>query len=94
MGGGEYLCAGVQHAANVGADAVLDVMEGAVVPLRVPGVPTERLPPRRRRRGRGDRKEEEDAEEEGRRHGRRGEGGAGNPLDRGFRGASPWPATR
>ena len=71
----------MEHAANVGADAFLDVVEGAVVPVLVPGVPTERLSPRRCRRGGGDCEEEEDAEEEGRRHGRRGKRGAGNPLD-------------
>jgi len=58
----------VEHAANFGADAVLDVVEGSVVPVRVPRVPAERLPTRRRRHGRGGGEEEEQAEEDRRPH--------------------------
>jgi len=64
----EYLCTGVEHPADVGADAVLDVVEGSVVPVRVPRVPAERLPTRRRRHGRGGGEEEEQAEEDRRPH--------------------------
>ena len=63
----EYLCSGVEHAADVGADAALDVMESAVVPVRVPWVPAESLPPGGRRHDRGGREGEEE-EEDGRPH--------------------------
>jgi hypothetical protein len=87
------LCARVEHAAHVGADAVLDVVESAVVPLRVAGIPAERLPPSRRGGGHGDREEEEEEaeEEQGRRHGRQRPGRRGETLGSGFQEASPPP---
>lgn len=38
-----YLGTRVEHTANIGSDAVADVEEGAVVPVRVTGVSLERL---------------------------------------------------
>jgi hypothetical protein len=63
----EYLCSGVEHAADVGADTVLDIVESAMVPVRVPWVPAERLPPGGRGHDRSGREDEEE-KEEGRPH--------------------------
>lgn len=80
----------MEHAADVGAHAVLDIVEGAVVPLRVSGIAAERLPMRRRRRGRGDSEDKEEADEDSRNHGARNPMpcilGAPVPVDRRERG--------
>jgi hypothetical protein len=56
---------GVEHATDVDVDAVLDVVEGVVMPLRVP--PVERLQMhRRRRRGHDHCEDSKEEEEDGR----------------------------
>ena len=39
----DHLGARMEHAADIGADGVVDVVEGAVVPLRVAGISPESL---------------------------------------------------
>ena len=40
---GSDLGSGMEHAANIGSDGIADVVEGAVVPLRVTGISPEGL---------------------------------------------------
>lgn len=56
----KYLGARVEHAAHIGADAILDVVERAVVPLRVPGVSPKSLARRVSPREESAKEDEED----------------------------------